>query len=295
MQQSLPSIQLGIAPLSWQNNVNHNSLNDTMDSISKANFDGCELSQRFPQDPFLLKNSLKQHGIKVSSSQFHSYFTDKSRFNDTINRFLDHMHFLNAIGAKRVIVCECANNTFENQLAPMLENQPLATTAQFRLLVDGLNKIATLAHGAGMQVVYQPRIGTVIHSEQDITKLMQNTDPTMISFLIDMGHFAALDIDAVNVLKTYLDRVNYIYLKDMDKRVLTKAKKERLSYIAAKNAGLFTVLGKGSLDFSRLFGALKTAQYKGWVIAYGTEEFGNTAFTTSAKNTRKFMKVNLGI
>ena len=294
MQHPSPSIELGIAPLSWQYNVNTGTLSDAMGSISKANFDGCELSQHFPQDPFLLKNNLKQHGIKISSSQFHSYFTDKNRFNETVNRFLDHMHFLNAIGAKRVIVCEYANNTFEDKTLSMLDHQPIATTTQFNLLVEGLNKIGTLASGAGMQVVYQPRIGTIIHSEQAIAKLMEKTNASTVSLLIDTGHFAALNIDPVNILKMYPNRINYIYLKDMDKRVLAKAKKDHLSYSAAKDAGLFTALSKGSLDFSGLFKALKIANYKGWVIAYGAE-LGSTEFNTSAKNTRKFMKVNLGI
>lgn len=288
------SIELGIAPLSWQHNVNTSTLSDTMGSISKANFHGCELSQQFPQDPFLLKNSLKQHGIKISSSQFHSYFTDKNRFNETVNRFLDHMHFLNAIGAKRVIVCEYANNSFEDKTTSMLEHQPTATTAQFDLLVEGLNKIGALASGAGMQVVYQPRIGTIIHSEQEIARLMEKTNASTVSLLIDTGHFAVLDIDPVNILKMYPNRINYIYLKDMDKRVLAKAKKEHSSYSAAKDAGLFTALSKGSLDFSGLFKALKIANYKGWVIAYGAE-LGSDEFNSSAKNTRKFMKVNLGV
>lgn len=294
MQQPTSSIELGIAPLSWQHDFSANVLNDTMGSISKANFDGCELSQQFPQDPFILKNSLKQHGIKISSSQFHSHFTDKNRFNDTVNRFLDHMHFLNAIGAKRIIVCEYANNTFEDKTIPMLGRQPVASTAQFNLLVEGLNKIGTLASGAGMQVVYQPRIGTIIHNEQQIARLMEKTNASTVSLLIDTGHFAVLDIDPVNVLKMYPNRINYIYLKDMDKRVLTKAKKDLLSYSDAKDAGLFTALSKGSLDFSGLFKTLKITNYKGWVIAYGTE-LGSTEFNTSAKSTRKFMKVNLGI
>lgn len=288
------SIELGIAPLSWQYSINEHGLNSTMDSISKANFDGCELSQQFPQDPFLIKNSLKQHGIKISSSQFHSYFTDKSRFNDTVNRFLDHMHFLNAIGSKRVIVCECANNTFENSTAPMLDQQPTASPAQFKLLVDGLNKIAALANSSGMQVIYQPRIGTIIHSEQEIAKLMEKTEGSGISLLIDTGHFAVLNIDPVNLLKTYAHRINYIYLKDIDKRVLTKAKKDQLSYIEAKKSGLFTELNKGSLSFSNLFKTLKQTQYRGWVIAYG-DQLNNDNFNASAKNSRKFMKVNLGI
>lgn len=294
MQHSHPSIELGIAPLSWQHNLNTNVLSETMGNISKANFDGCELSQHFPQDPFLLKHNLKQHGIKISSSQFHSYFTDKNRFNETVNRFLDHMHFLNAIGAKRIIVCESANNTFEKTTVPMLEQQPNANTVQFNLLVEGLNKIGALASGAGMQVVYQPRIGTIIHTEQEIAKLMEKTNAATVSLLIDTGHFAVLDIDPVNLLKKYPDRINYIYLKDMDKRILAKAKKERLSYAAAKEAGLFTALSKGSLNFSGLSKALKIANYKGWVIAYSAEP-GSDEFNTSAKNTRKFMKVNLGI
>lgn len=291
MQQS-SLIEVGIAPIHWQQDV---KISDAMGNISKANFDGCELSQQFPQDPFLLKNSLKQHGIKISSAQFHSYFADKDRFNESINRFLDHMHFLNAIGAKRVIVCECTNNSFENSATPMLDAQPTLSPAQFKLLVDGLHKIAEFAKEAGIQVVYRPRIGTVVHSEAAIKTLMEKTNPGSVSLLIDTGHFAVLGIDPITILKTYNQRVNFIYLKDINKRVLVKTQSEHLSYQQAKAAGLFTTLGQGSLNFAELFNTMKTMGYHGWVVGYGAEDSSSHDFMASAKNTRKFMKVNLGI
>lgn len=290
--QHTSSIEVGIAPIHWQHDI---KISDAMGNISKANFDGCELSPQFPQDPFLLKSSLKQHGIKISSAQFHSYFTDKDRFNESVNRFLDHMHFLNAISAKRVIVCECTNNTFENTAMPMLDAQPTMSSAQLRLLVDGLHKITSFAQEAGIQIVYQPRIGTMIHSEATIKTLMEKTDPALISLLIDTGHFAVLGIDPAAVLKTYGQRVNYIYLKDINSRVLQKARDEHLSYQHAKEAGLFTTLGKGSLNFRDLLKTIKTMGYHGWVVGYDADNSNNRNSMESVKSTRKFMKVNLGI
>lgn len=293
-QTTSSSIQLGIAPLLWPHHANLESLNTTIDSINKADFDGCELSQCFPQDPFLLKNSLKQAGIKISSSQFHSYLSDKKRYNDTINRFLDHMHFLNAIGAKKIIVCEYANNTFEDDKKPMLSNQAKASSEQFKRFIDGLNKMGDLAYGANMQVIYQPHIGTIIHSAEDIEKLMEKTDEKKISLLMDTAHFSLLEIDAIAMLKKYTNRINYIYLKDIDKRILNKVKKENLSYHSAKALGLFTALGKGYLNFSPLLKTLKSLSYHGWIIAYGSDT-DKEMIHESAKNTRKFMKLKLGL
>lgn len=290
--QHASTIEVGLATLHWQQSV---TLNDTMSSISKANFDGCELSPQFPQDPFLLKSSLKQHGIKISSAQFHSYFTDKERFNETLHRFLDHMHFLNAIGAKRVVVCECTHNTFENSALPMLDAQPSLSAAPLKLLVDGLHKIARLAQEVGMQVVYQPRIGTMVHSEAAIATLMEKTDPALVSLLIDTGHFFVLNIDPVRILKQYAQRVNYICLKDINGAILRKVKESHDSYSHAKAAGLFTTLGQGALDFRGLFKTIKSIAYTGWIIGGGMESAASDNFMHAAKSTRKFMKLNLGI
>lgn len=295
--QNIDQIKVGIAPIKWSQDTkqhpSYTSFIETISDIKKAKFDGCELSQHFPHDPYLLHSTLRPHGLKVSSAQFHSHFTVKEKFSESVNRFIDHMHFLNAVGAKRIIVCECAHNSFQSDHA-MLEKQPKLKRDQWKLLIEGLNRIGKIANEAGMQVTYQPRIGTVIHTEKDIAKLMDKTDANNVSLLIDTAHFNVLDINAVEILKTYPERVDYIYLKDVNKRILNKAIKQEYTYHQAKNAGLFVAPGDGSIKFDPLFKAIKAVDYKGWIIAQGVE-VGDIKFSTYAKNTRKYMKTKLGI
>lgn len=288
-------IQVAIAPIKWPTRTENNQsqLTNTMQDIKNAKFDGCELAEQFPHDPFFLQSTLKTHGLKVCGAQFNSHFTDKDKYTATIERFIDHMHFLSAINSKKIIIREVGNGHYDIE-KPMFAKQPEFSAAQWRLLIQGLTKVSNIAKEANMKVIYQPYVGTGVHTEEQIFQLMEKTNKIDLSLLLDTANLSLLGINPAKLVKQYTNRVSYIYLKDVNKRILTKVKKEKLSYEQAKELGVFVTPGKGSLSFTPLFNALKKGNYRGWVVVHGMED-DNAKFSSFAKNTRKFLKLKLGI
>lgn len=288
-------IQIAIAPIKWlsQSTNRQSEFTATMKDIKKAKFDGCELTEQFPHDPYFLQSTLKPHGLQVCGAQFNSNFTDKEKYTATIERFIDHMHFLSAVNSKKIIVREVGSGSYDAN-KPMFAKQAEFSAAQWRLLIQGLTKINSIAKEANMKVVYQPYVGTGIHTEEQINQLMNKTKKINLSLLLDTGNLSLLGISPAKLVKQYSNRISHIYLKDINKRMLTKAKKEKLSYVQSNDLGVFTTPGEGSLNFSPLFNALKKENYEGWIVVHGMQN-DNVKFSNSAKNTRNFLKLKLGI
>ena len=288
-------IQIAIAPIKWptKSTNDQTELTSTMEDIKNAKFGGCELAEKFPHDPFFLQSTLKPHGLQVCGAQFNSNFTDKDKYTATVERFIDHMHFLSAVNSKKIIIREVGHGHYDMD-KPMFTKQPEFSKEQWRLLIQGLTKVRNIAKEANMKIIYQPYVGTGIHTEQQISKLMEKTNKINLSLLLDTGNLSLLGISPAKLVKQYTKRVSYIYLKDVNKRLLTKAKKENLSYTQAKDLGVFTTPGKGSLNFTPLFNALKKENYQDWIVVHGMQN-DNTKFSSFAKSTRKFLKLKLGI
>ncbi|MFN3233952.1 MAG: sugar phosphate isomerase/epimerase family protein [Gammaproteobacteria bacterium] len=300
----MQNIQISITPQHCNQGlpVDHTSevsFESCIEDIKKANFDGCEIGYNFPRDPYSLHAALKPLGLKISSAPFSSYFANKETVTDSINRFIDHMHFLNAMNASIITVSECTDNTFEAK-KPITTKDPILTTAQWNLFIENLNRIGALARENNMYVAYQPLASTGVKTQQDIDKLMQKTDEDSVFLLIDTGHLFLQNIDIVKLIKKHHHRIKYIHLKDIDKKVLAEVKKKKLNYHDAIQAGLFTSPGQGDINFDPIFDIIKKINYEGWLVidsektCIGKPAKKGASPVTNAKNARKFLKMKLG-
>lgn len=284
----MDNIQIAVAHQPLANNKNQ-TLISTLEQLKNTSFDGYELSMNFPRNPFLLQNSMKSQGIQVSSAPFHSHFTEDHRYTSSINQFIDHMHFLNAINTNTVIVCECGHNTFETDHA-IISDKPIFKAQQWEMLISGLVKIAGYAKENNMRIVYQPHLGTGVKTEADIDRLMKATKAGEVSLLIDTGHLAALGINPNNLIKKYADRIHYIHLKDVERNILNKAKKSKMSYSESFEQRLFTTPGQGFINFESMYKLLNKQRYRGWLVIHSDEGTQKTKLNALAKNARKYFK-----
>jgi len=289
-------IQYAIAPTNLihpESLINHESLSGAIENVNKAQLHGLELSGNFPQDPMLLHARLRSSGIQVSGSQFCSHFTNEQRFTESINAFIDKMHFLNAINASHVIVCEMGRSVFSTDTA-LFQDNPKWTQKEWKLLAEGLRRIGDIATQNKMEVVYQPHIGTGVKTAEDIEKLFGLIHQSPIGLLIDTGQLTVLGIPPKKIIKDYADKIKCVYISDIKKSVLSKAKRLNTSYQAAIEAGLFTLPGSGDINFDPILLALKHAEFNGWVVLHGEQEHARTDFSARLKGFRKYLKSILG-
>jgi inosose dehydratase len=67
----------------------------------------------------------------------------------------------------------------------------------------------------------------------------------------------------VALYEDYRDRCDYLHFKDVDAAVHGRVVAERIDFLAAVTAGVFTPLGRGVVDFPRLREALLRDDFDG--------------------------------
>ena len=123
-----------------------------------------------------------------------------------------------------------------------------------------------------MNIVYHHHMGTGVQTTAEIDKLMELTNPTLVYLLFDTGHLTFSGENPGTVLKKYAARIKHVHLKDIRQAVLTKVKAEKMSFLQAVKAGVFTVPGDGMIDFAPLFAELGKHNYKGWFIVEAEQD-----------------------
>jgi sugar phosphate isomerase/epimerase len=147
----------------------------------------------------------------------------------------------------------------------------------------------TLAEG--LRLVYHHHMGTAVQSEADIDALMEATGPS-VHLLLDTGHAAFAGADSAALARRYRDRISHFHAKDVRRDVMARAKTERLSFLDAVVAGVFTVPGDGSVDYPAVLREL--SGYEGWAVVEAEQDPDKAHPLTYAKlgyaNLRRFLR-----
>lgn len=293
------NIKLAIAPIGWSNDDmpelgGNISFEQCIEEMALAKFQGCEVGHKFPRDPSILREALAPYQLQVASAWFSTYFTEDNREQETITHFISHMNFLKEMGAKVIVVCECGHS-IQGKALPVFANRPQFTAAAWQKLIDGLHQLGALAKQHDMTIVYHHHMGTGIQQASEIRHLMQNTNPQLVSLLLDTGHLTFAGEDPLIVLKEHGARIRHIHLKDIRPTVLTRVRQEGMSFLEAVRAGVFTVPGDGCILFEPIFESINQIQYSGWWVVEAEQDPDLANPLTYANMAREFIRMHAGV
>ena len=292
------NIKLGIAPIGWTNDDlpelgGHIPLEQCLDEMSEAGYAGCEVGNKYPRDPKTLNDLLQPRKLEIASAWYSTLFTEEKK-NETLDGFVDHMNFLKAMGAKVVVVCECGF-CIQGQKKPIFGHKPVFSEKQWQLLIDGLHDIGHLAKKEGMAIVYHHHMGTGIQNWDEISQLMAQTDPELVSLLADTGHMLFAGSDPLKLFTEFADRIRHIHLKDIRSDVFNQTRSQELSFLDAVKRGVFTVPGDGVIDFASVFKWIKDRNYCGWLVVEAEQDPAIANPLEYAKKARTYINKLTGL
>lgn len=292
-------VKLGIAPIAWTNDDmpelgGENTFEQCVSEMALAGFTGSEVGNKYPRDTEVLKKALNLRGINIASAWFSSFLTTKP-LEDTVIEFIKHRDFLNAMGAKVIVVSEQGHSIQGMMDTPVLSKKPHFTEEEWNKLAKGLEELGKLADEKGMKIVYHHHMGTGVQTLEEIDKLMEMTDPNLVYLLFDTGHLTFSDVNPEVVLKKYINRIKHVHLKDIRKEVLDTVKREEMSFLNAVKAGVFTVPGDGIIDYDQLFKILDENNYEGWFVVEAEQDPAKANPLEYAIKVRKFIAEKTGL
>jgi inosose dehydratase len=111
----------------------------------------------------------------------------------------------------------------------------------------GLEQVAQIAAGNGLQAHYHPHLTTLAETPIEIAQIFEHTS---IGFCPDTAHLAAAGGDPASLIRQWANRISYIHLKGL------------------KNDPFgFTPLDEGDLDIGAITDAMDGIGFTGWVAA----------------------------
>ena len=199
------------------------------------------------------------------------------------------------MGARVIGAAEQGHSIQGMQDVPVLEGKPRFTDEEWKRLAEGLNRLGERAREKGMTLTYHHHMGTGVQTAAEVDRLMEMTDPSLLSLLYDSGHLAFSGEDYVAVLERHVGRVRHVHLKDVRLPVLDRVKKERMSFLRAVKEGVFTVPGDGGVNFEPVFRLLDRKGYRGWYVVEAEQDPAKANPFEYAVKARAFIREKAGL
>ncbi len=295
---SKEKVRLGIAPIAWTNDDMPdlgagNTFEQCVSEMALAGFTGCEIGNKYPKDPAVLKKALDLRGLRVCNAWCSLFLTTKP-YEETEEAFIRHITFLKEMGAKVVGVSE-QGHSIQGTDKAVFRDKYVMNDAEWETLCAGLDRLGKIARDMGVALTFHHHMGTVVQTAAEIDRLMGNTDPALVGLLFDSGHLAYCGEDYLAVLKKYAKRTRHVHLKDVRPAIVEKVKNENLSFLQGVRLGAFTVPGDGAIDFGPIFDVLAETGYEGFVLVEAEQDPAVANPLEYAIKARKYIREKAGL
>lgn|SRR5699024_287617 len=269
-------IRYACAPIAWTNDDlpelgSNNSFEQCISEMALAGYEGTEIGNKYPRDPEVLKSYLEPRGLSVASAWISLYLTSEP-YEVTEEAFIKHRDFLYEMGAKVIVVSEQGNSIQGKLDKALFKEKPVFTEEEWKLLIEGLEKLGKLAHEKDMEIVYHHHMGTGIQTTEEIDELMERTNKDNVSLLFDTGHLVVSGEDPIEIFKKYEDRIKHIHFKDVRQEITEAVDKDNQCFLDGVRKGMFTVPGDGVIDFEPILNLIYQSNYSGWIVVEAEQD-----------------------
>ena len=236
------SIKLGIAPIAWSNDDmpelgGETTLEQCLAEASKAGFTGIESGGKFPQNSKELLPKLKKENLKLCSGWYGAQLL-KNTPNDEFKLMRQQLNLFKECKAPCMVFAEVTNSIQGDPKIP-LSKRPKLSEDDWKLLITRINEISKMMLDEGMPLAYHHHMGTVIETENETKRLIENTNDS-VKLLIDTGHMLFAQGNSIKLAEDFSERLIHVHCKDIRKEVLEKSLKNDSTFRQAFLDGAFS-------------------------------------------------------
>ena len=265
-------VRIGANPIGWSNDDlrelgGATPLETCLAEAKEAGFEGMELGHKFPREASALKDVLGRFGLDLVSGWYSAELLSRSP-EDEVKALRPHLDLLKGMGCPVLVFAETSNAIHGDRTKP-LDERPRLGAGQWAEFGRRVTAVGDAVLSEGVRLVYHHHMGTVVEAEADIDAFMQATGPS-VHLLLDTGHATFAGADPAALARRYRDRISHFHAKDVRRDVMERARRERLSFLDAVIAGVFTVPGDGCVDYAAVLAALPG--YSGWAVVEAEQD-----------------------
>ena len=268
------SLKLGIAPIAWSNDDmpelgGETSLEQCLEEASLAGFIGIESGGKFPKTSKELLPKLNNYNLNLCSGWYGGNLR-KNSIDEEKQLIRNQLDLFKDCNAPCIVFAE-VSGSIQGDPNRKLSTRPQMDSEEWSSFCKKMSEMAKFLEGEGMPLAYHHHMGTVIETQEDTIRLLENTDES-VKLTLDTGHMLFAQGNSKKILEDFSNRIIHIHCKDIRKDVLDNSLKNDLSFRGAFLEGAFTVPGDGCIDYKPLFDILKTKNYSGWLVVEAEQD-----------------------
>ena len=268
------SVKLGIAPIAWSNDDmpelgGETPLEQCLSEASEAGFSGIESGGKFPKQSEKLIPLLEKYKLNLCSGWYGANLR-KYTVKEEIALIQQQLKLFKDCNSPCVVFAEVSGSIAGDQSRP-LSTRPQMDDDMWKNFCKKISEMGKYLQDQGMPLAYHHHMGTVIETQKDTERLLENTGDE-VKLTLDTGHMLFAGGNSIKVISDYKERLAHVHCKDMRKNILDKSLKNDLSFREAFLEGAFTVPGDGCIDYKPLLNFLKKNNYSGWLVVEAEQD-----------------------
>jgi len=311
----MSQIRIANAPVSW-GAIAFEGFNEepiaydvVLDEIAETGYAGTELGDWgfFPTDPAALREELDRRSLAMLGAYVAVRLRYPEFFADDLAQALRIARLLAAVapdsdrskGPFVVIADDNGADPLRTANAGRITLEMGLPDAEWAGFASRAEKIARAVRvETGLRSVFHHHSAGWVETPAEVDRFLAETDPEVIGLVFDTGHYAfGADVSGLSVIDAmnrWADRIQYIHFKDYDPEVGHRSRQETWGYVQSVQAGLFSELGQGSVDFPAVVQWLHDRDYDGWAVVEQDVLPGMGTPKESARRNREYL-ASLGL
>ena len=267
-------VKLGVAPIAWSNDDmpelgGDTSLEQCLEEASQAGYIGIESGGKFPKNSSELIPKLEKYNLKLCSGWYGANLR-KNSVEDEKNLIKGQLQLFKDCQAPCIVFAE-VSGSIQSDPNRRLSTRPQMASDEWKKYCYKISEMGKYLEDQGMPLAYHHHMGTIIETQKDTERLLDNTHES-VKLTLDTGHMFFAKGESIKIIEDYKTRLKHVHCKDIRKNVLEKSLKEDLSFREAFLEGAFTVPGDGCIDYKPLFDILKINNYSGWLVVEAEQD-----------------------
>jgi inosose dehydratase len=246
---------------------------DVLDWIADIGCEGTELGPPgYLGDAGQLRERLSSRGLELVGAFLPQHFSRAEKAEEDRAWLRDSLKLIRE-GAPEgsrtfAVLCDHFDEPDRRAYSGRIPEHPETwlSVARFDTLMANLHRAAELCRSEGFEVVLHPHAGTYIETADEIARVMDRLDRSLLGLCLDTGHFRFGGADPTQAVHDYHELIRHVHIKDCTTKVMDDVKAEGKGLEEALSRGVFCELGKGDSGIDSVIEALRSYDYSGWLV-----------------------------
>jgi len=208
-----------------------------LDEVAESGYNWVELGPHgyLPTDKDVLLAEMGKRGLKVSGGGVFGGLHKAEQFDADLAEARKVAKLVAETGGKYLIYLPEGYSDLDGAIiAPTT-----LTGEQWTLVTTRMQEIGKIvAEEFGVSLVFHPHADSHIGTQDEIYRLMSETDDRYVNLCLDTGHVSYCGGDNLAIIEKFSSRVKYVHLKQVDPVILQRVNDEKMGFAPAVRLGV---------------------------------------------------------